>query len=243
MNQSNSADPDSSSSPDQRHQQQSREIEAALLWVSSGRIRSVSISGLDFEGVSPQLRQAAAERGLQLDLERLTSGGWSAKISPQVPHPDERVASTFAGSDDWPQAAPAPVAPVVLSRRVLLVEDDPTLARFIKLYLEGHGIAVQVAESEEAAELALAAAVPGLLLLDINLPGRTGWSLLYSPAYQAAGRPAVVIVSATNVRADHLVAGSVSGYLPKPFGMPVLLATVERILGGSGSQLSKSPSA
>jgi CheY-like chemotaxis protein len=226
-----------SSPPDQEsrgaQERQQAEIRAALAMVSGGHARSVTISGFDFTGLSAELREAAAAQNLRLDLDCLAEGVWSARISARGATPNERSAAALPGPGD-------PPSPVALSQRVLLVEDDTTLAYFVATHLARHGIGVRAVKTEEAAEEALTGEPLGLILLDINLPERTGWSLLRSPAYVAAGRPATIIVSATNVRPSQLAEAGASGYLPKPFAMVALLDLVKRILAGSGNQLSHS---
>ena len=61
-----------------------------------------------------------------------------------------------------------------MSYNVLIVEDEPVLARNMLLYLERHGISCQTAASgEEGLEL-LEAARPDAVVLDHNLPGKDG---------------------------------------------------------------------
>lgn len=212
-------------------QQQLAELAGAMGLVESGQARSVSVSGVDFAGLPAQVREEALARGLRLDLELLPLGGWSAKIR----------SGTSADNEEQPElpAQPTPVESTirtVLPRTVLLVEDDPTLADYIKRYLGAHGIAVTVAVTERGAEAILASVTPGLLLLDINLPDAVGWSLLDSPAYLAAGRPTTIIVSAISIRPGRLRELGISGYLPKPFAMSTLLEVVERNLAKDGIQ-------
>ena len=71
---------------------------------------------------------------------------------------------------------------------------------------------------------------PALVVLDLNLPGDTGWDLLRSPAMRAAGPPPVVIASAVTVSPTRLTEFDVAGYLPKPFPLETLLQTVERVV-------------
>ena len=112
---------------------------------------------------------------------------------------------------------------------VLLVEDDEPLAAIILRHLTAHGITTRVASSaEEAVGLLVAGARPALIFLDINLPGDTGWSLLRSRAYEDAGSPAVVVVSATRIPSSRLREFGISGYLPKPFSIDTLLETARR---------------
>jgi DNA-binding response OmpR family regulator len=115
---------------------------------------------------------------------------------------------------------------------VLLVEDDESLCRIVSRYLRGQGFRVEVASSSEAAEESLRGGLrPALVLLDLNLPGDTGWDLLRGDAIASAGAPPVVITSATTVSPKRLAEFAVAGYLPKPFPLETLVATVERFTG------------
>ena len=112
---------------------------------------------------------------------------------------------------------------------VLMVEDDGPLAAIVARHLTTHGLPTDVVGSAEEAERRLTAGLrPALILLDINLPGDTGWSLLRGRAYAEAGRPRVVVVSATRITSARLHEYGVAGYLPKPFAMETLLETVRR---------------
>lgn len=78
---------------------------------------------------------------------------------------------------------------------------------------------------------------PGLVILDINLPGDTGWSLIRDPALAAAGDPPVVVATATTINPRRLREFNVAGYLPKPFPLETLVSTIERLLGPKEAQL------
>src|SRR5438045_497032 len=67
---------------------------------------------------------------------------------------------------------------VVPYRRVLIVEDEAILRRVMARNLTGRGLVVSEAESAEAAVDAVTHDRPDLILLDINLPDRTGWDVL-----------------------------------------------------------------
>jgi DNA-binding response OmpR family regulator len=114
---------------------------------------------------------------------------------------------------------------------ILLVEDDADLATTLERYLTAHGRQVTIAESGEQAALLLRAGMrPGLVLLDINLPGESGWDLIRDEAFAAAGSPPVVVATATDVSPSRLREIGAAGYLPKPFPIDTLLATVDRFL-------------
>ena len=73
------------------------------------------------------------------------------------------------------------------------------------------------------------------MILDLNLPGDTGWSLLRGPAMTAAGSPPVIVTSATTVSPKRLMEFRVAGYLPKPFPLETLVASIERVISEEGS--------
>ncbi len=115
---------------------------------------------------------------------------------------------------------------------VLVVEDDEGLRRILVQHLMRNGFRVAEAGSAEAATALVADGLrPVLVLLDLNLPGETGWDLLRGGALAPAERAAVVVMTATPVSPKRLQELSVAGYLPKPFAMETLLATVVRFVG------------
>lgn len=117
---------------------------------------------------------------------------------------------------------------------VLMVEDDGPLAAIVARHLTAHGLQTEVVPSVEDAERELDAGLrPALVLLDINLPGETGWAFLRGRSYAAAGRPKVVVVSATRISGARLREFGVAGYLPKPFAMETLVTTARRFASGA----------
>jgi len=112
-----------------------------------------------------------------------------------------------------------------------MVEDDEGLRQIVARHLRAQGYEVDEAASAERAATALDDGLrPDVVILDLNLPGDTGWDVLRSPALAAAGSPPVVIASATTVSPKRLAEFGVAGYLPKPFPLETLVATIERLL-------------
>jgi two-component system OmpR family response regulator len=125
-------------------------------------------------------------------------------------------------------------------RAILMVEDDESLRRIVARHLRGLGYDVVEAASAEAVEAELRRGLrPGVVVLDLNLPGDTGWQLLRGTSLAEAGSPPVLIASATTVSPRQLAAFGCAGFLPKPFALDTLVATIERLLnleGGSNNQ-------
>jgi DNA-binding response OmpR family regulator len=117
------------------------------------------------------------------------------------------------------------------NRGVLIVEDDESLRQIVSRHLRAAGYEVDEASSAEDAASAIQGGLrPGVVLLDLNLPGDTGWDLLRGPALASAGSPPVIITSATTVSPKRLAEFGCAGYLPKPFPLETLVATIERSL-------------
>jgi DNA-binding response OmpR family regulator len=116
------------------------------------------------------------------------------------------------------------------SHPLLLVEDDQSLRQIVTRHLRAEGYqVVEASSAEEAVQRLEKGLRPVLLLLDLNLPGGTGWDVLRSPSLAAAGSPPVVIASATTISPKRLTEFHVAGYLPKPFPLETLVATIERL--------------
>ena len=68
------------------------------------------------------------------------------------------------------------------------------------------------------------------MLLDLNLPGRHRLGSAARTVAGAGGSPPVVITSAITVSPLRLAEFGVAGFLPKPFPLETLVATIERLL-------------
>jgi CheY-like chemotaxis protein len=115
--------------------------------------------------------------------------------------------------------------PGTRNRLVLLVEDEATLRRIVARNLETRGVRVHEAGTAAEAIAAVAVEQPDLMLLDINLPDRTGWDVLRELTRQGIDIPTVVVsaVRVSQVRLDEFCPVA---YLPKPFPIEALLRLV-----------------
>ena len=112
-------------------------------------------------------------------------------------------------------------------QRVLVVEDEPLLRGIIMRNLVSRGYVAREAASADEALAACRAETPELLLLDINLPDRTGWDVLRELAAEDCQIPTVVL-SAVRVSPARLAEFQPVAYLPKPFPIEALLRLLER---------------
>jgi len=78
--------------------------------------------------------------------------------------------------------------------RLLLVEDDPEIARMYQLKLELDGYSVELAGDGETALRMAAENPPDLIFIDIRLPGMSGLYLLHALRTEAATRALPVVI-------------------------------------------------
>jgi len=125
--------------------------------------------------------------------------------------------------------------------RLLLVEDDASLAAGLSLALRNKGFAVNHVTRGDHALHAVATDPPDLIVLDLGLPDMEGLQVLRS-VRAGGGRLPILVLTARDSLSDK-VAGLDLGaddYLAKPFEMQELEARIRalgRRLGGAGSSL------
>ena len=114
---------------------------------------------------------------------------------------------------------------------VLLVEDEAELARSTREYLEAFGLRAEHRATAEEALADLPALAPAVVLLDVGLPGMSGFALC-SRLREAAPGAGVIFISARTSEADQVLGLDLGAddYLTKPYSLQVLLAKVRRAL-------------
>ncbi|PIW27452.1 MAG: sigma-54-dependent Fis family transcriptional regulator [Rhodospirillales bacterium CG15_BIG_FIL_POST_REV_8_21_14_020_66_15] len=120
-------------------------------------------------------------------------------------------------------------APTV--RRLLLVEDDPPLARVYQEYLKSEPYDVVHAETGKQALTALAGGPFDMVVLDVQLPDMSGLDILKKVA-QENSRTAVVMITAhgsVNMAVDAMREGA-ADFLMKPFNAERLIFTLRNAL-------------
>ena len=114
--------------------------------------------------------------------------------------------------------------------RILLIEDDPDIARVVETYLRRGGFDVEVVyDGPSGLERALAAP-PALIVLDLMLPGLNGFELLKRLRPTLA--TPVIMLTARGEAEDRLKGfeHGADDYVPKPFHPPELVARVQAVL-------------
>jgi two-component system KDP operon response regulator KdpE len=116
-------------------------------------------------------------------------------------------------------------------QRVLVVDDEPPIRRFLRTSLSAQGYHVIEAEDGTQARAMLRQNAVDVVVLDLGLPGVDGFEIIKQMREQGSSIPIVVLSSRTDeagkVRALDLGADD---YVTKPFGMDELLARLRTAL-------------
>jgi two-component system, chemotaxis family, sensor histidine kinase and response regulator PixL len=131
--------------------------------------------------------------------------------------------------------AASPLHPARTDRRerhVLVVEDESPIRRVLADVLGDAGYAVlQAADGVEALQK-LRSSRPDLIVLDLMMPGMSGWQFLeHSRTQLERWKIPVVILSAIEGKGDYPATLGVAAWLTKPIDVDKLIASVETMVG------------
>ena len=117
--------------------------------------------------------------------------------------------------------------------RIMIVEDDPSIALMLAYNLEAAGFAVERIERGDEAETRIAEEPPDLLVLDWMLPGVSGLEICRRLRAREATKSLPVIMLTARGEEKERVRGLSVGaddYVVKPFSVPEFMARVQALL-------------
>ncbi|MEJ7749180.1 MAG: response regulator transcription factor [Candidatus Limnocylindrales bacterium] len=129
-----------------------------------------------------------------------------------------------------PSARPLGSAPETgRQRRVLIIDDEPTVRSVVSLYLEREGYRVDAAADGESARRLMAHG-PDLVLLDLMVPGMDGLSFL-GELRRTSDVPVIVLTARTD-EVDRVIGLELGAddYVGKPFSPREVVARVRSVL-------------
>jgi two-component system KDP operon response regulator KdpE len=118
----------------------------------------------------------------------------------------------------------------MIETRVLVIDDEPQIHRFLRPALEGAGFAVERADTAAEGLRLAAARTPAVILLDLGLPDMDGQDVLRR--IRATSAVPVVVLSARDQDAEKVQAldNGADDYVEKPFSVAELLARLRAAL-------------
>ncbi|MEO8280143.1 MAG: response regulator, partial [Ideonella sp.] len=117
--------------------------------------------------------------------------------------------------------------------RILIVEDEPSIAELIAINLRHAGFEVVQAATAEQAQAEIDRVLPDLVILDWMLPGQSGLALAKAWRSQPRSRDLPLIMLTARSEEFDKIAGLDAGaddYLTKPFSPKELLARIRAVL-------------
>jgi chemotaxis family two-component system response regulator PixH len=121
----------------------------------------------------------------------------------------------------------------------LVVEDSMTEREIITYYLRQAGVIVATATSGEEALEKLNTYTPDLIILDIVLPGRSGFEICRELKAEAKTSKIPIIICSTKGSDMDKFWGMRQGadaYIPKPIDQEIFLRTVKQLIAGIGKK-------
>jgi DNA-binding response OmpR family regulator len=117
-----------------------------------------------------------------------------------------------------------------MKKRVLVVEDDPVLTRVLRDNLTFEGFDVQSVSDGLQAQSVAREFAPDLVLLDVNLPGQSGFELCQ--LWRQRSQVPIILLTAMGQKSDKIrgLQLGADDYVTKPFELEELLARIHAVL-------------
>lgn len=113
--------------------------------------------------------------------------------------------------------------------RVLLVEDEKRIARFIEKGLLKYGYHPTVVEDGQQALEQINREPYDIILLDLGLPIINGWTVLQTLRRQGVTLP-IIVITALIDQGNRAMASGANAFIGKPFKFSELIVTIQRSL-------------
>lgn len=125
--------------------------------------------------------------------------------------------------------------------RILVVDDEPPIRRWLKVNLETRGYTVDTAETGEEGLAAFENRRPDLLILDLLMPRMSGIDVVRK--LRAVSTIPIIVLSAVGEEAQKVEALEIGAddYMTKPFGMEELFARIRSLLRRAAGATSSAP--
>ncbi len=206
---------------------------------------------LPFERVERPSQSAVRGAGLGLTITKLLTEGMGGEIVAMSEPGKGSVFSVRLLLPSRPERAAvhrgAAFLPTGYSgrrRTILVVDDDPDHVVFMESALASVGFTVLTAPDGETCLASAAATPPDAVLLDISMPGLSGWETAARLRAMSSARPAIVIVSADPRQETQRAAFAAhhDAYLMKPVRLQLLFDVLSERLGVAWSYDRAAPS-
>jgi DNA-binding response OmpR family regulator len=118
-----------------------------------------------------------------------------------------------------------------MKTKIVVVEDDPHIRLGLQEVLKGEGYEVTACARGDEAERTIERVKPGLIILDVMLPGASGFDICKALRKKKTSTP-ILMLTAKGQEMDKVVGLGLGAddYVTKPFGVKELLARIQALL-------------
>ncbi len=123
--------------------------------------------------------------------------------------------------------------------KIVIIEDDKEIREELKILLQNSGYEVKAISEFENVENKIIEEQAHLVLLDINLPGKSGFEICSK--VRSKSKIPIIFVTSRNNSMDELNGIMLGGddYIEKPYNVPILLARIQNLLNRTYSKNEK----
>lgn len=123
--------------------------------------------------------------------------------------------------------------------KIIIVEDDKEIREELKILLQNSGYEVELITEFENVDKKIIDSQAHLVLLDINLPNKSGYEICSKIRTQS--KIPIIFVTSRNTSMDELKGIMLGGddYIEKPYNVPILLARIQNLLNRTYSKENK----
>ncbi|MBL8428392.1 MAG: response regulator [Dechloromonas sp.] len=121
-----------------------------------------------------------------------------------------------------------------MSKKILIVDDEPNIVISLEFLMKKEGFAVAVACDGEEALAKVASFAPDLILLDVMMPKKSGFEVCETLRSDPANAGMLIVMLTAKGRDTEVAKGLALGadaYVTKPFSTKDLVARVKTMLG------------
>lgn len=125
-----------------------------------------------------------------------------------------------------------------MQKQILLVDDNEDLLLITQVILKSQGYKVELATTIAEAETAMAAGLPALILMDVNLDGEDGTAFCRELKAAPATKEVRIILMSGDDDASVLARSGADDFLPKPFDFSELVERVSKQVAASAPTIA-----
>ena len=116
-----------------------------------------------------------------------------------------------------------------MAKKILVVDDDPTLIKLLQPFLESHGFRVTIACDGQQGIEAVKKDLPDLIVLDVQMPKMNGYTFVFElkKITDIKATP-IIVLTAKEGMAEIFKVEGVKEYITKPFKPEALLTSIKK---------------